>query len=265
MRTCNRHIRCGLFSCLYAGLLSVSAMAANATENGPSNGLQATREHPEVTYGALPLSFEANLGQSGASVKFLSRGRGYVFYLTDRVEAHLALSTSTREPSSSPAMKSTLAAAKSGAEPYREALLSMRLVGAQEAPQIEGLEELPGKANYFIGNDRGKWLTGVPTYGKVKLHEVYPGVDLVYYGNQRELEHDFVVAPRVDPGSIAIEVDGAERVSLDTQGSLILGMKDGQVRWRKPVAYQQVGASRYFDAAGFPGRSVGLDREAAGP
>src|SRR5437016_11123222 len=71
----------------------------------------------------------------------------------------------------------------------------MRLVGANPAPEVAGVGELPGKSNYFLGNDPTKWRTNVSTYAKVEYREVYPGVNLVYYGNQRQLEHDFVVSP----------------------------------------------------------------------
>src|SRR5204863_3868068 len=88
--------------------------------------------------------------------------------------------------------------------------LRMSLVGAARKPLVSGLDEQPGKANYFIGKDRSKWRTNVPTYAKVQYQNVYPGIDLVYYGNQRQLEYDFVVAPGADPKKIMLGFKGAD-------------------------------------------------------
>src|SRR5207245_3600073 len=105
--------------------------------------------------------------------------------------------------------------------------------------------------NYFIGNDPKKWRTNVPMYGRVNFHAVYPGVDLAYYGNQRQLEYDFIVAPHADPGSITMVVEDA-KMSLDPQGDLLLTVKNREVRLQKPLTYQVVDGdrrevpSRYF-------------------
>src|SRR5882672_7855489 len=128
------------------------------------------------SYGKLPLQFEANRGQTHKAVRFLSRGAGYGLYLTER-EAVLVLSKK----------RDVQASAKSVA-------LRMSLVGAARTPAVSGTDELPGKAHYFIGKDPSKWRSNVPTFAKVHYQNVYPGIDLVYYGNQRQLEYDFVVA-----------------------------------------------------------------------
>jgi hypothetical protein len=99
--------------------------------------------------------------------------------------------------------KDNLAARDEARIPDREsrapAVLRMKLVGANPHAKVSGLEELPGKTNYFIGNDPKKWRTNVPNYARVKYANVYPGVDLVYYGNQGKLEYDFVVSPAPIP------------------------------------------------------------------
>ena len=95
------------------------------------------------------------------------------------------------------------------------AALRLKLVAANAAPQVSGMEELPGKSNYFRGSDPRKWRTDVATYAKVKYAGVYPGVDLVYYGNQGQLEYDFIVAPGAKPSAIALSLQGAERVNVD--------------------------------------------------
>jgi len=127
----------------------------------------------------------------------------------------------------------------------------MKLVGAQNSAPIAGLEELPGKVNYFKGNDPAKWRTGIPTYGKVKYSQVYPGVDLVYYGNQRQLEYDFVLAPGADPQQIrlAFETVGEPgqdslQAHRDANGDLLLATGGGEVRLKKPLIYQDIGGQR---------------------
>ncbi len=116
----------------------------------------------------------------------------------------------------------------------------MKLVGANASATVTGADELPGKSNYFIGNDPKKWRTNVPTYAKVKYAGVYPGVDLVYYGNQGgQLEYDFVVAPGADPNQIKLNFAGTEGMRIDAaSGDLVLKLGEDEVRFHKPVVYQ---------------------------
>ena len=127
-----------------------------------------------------------------------------------------------------------------------DALLRMKLVGANPNPKIVGMDELPGKSNYFIGNDPKKWRTNVPNYAKVKYASVYPRVDLVYYGNQGQLEYDFVVSPGADPAAITLAVTPASSrhaakmaaLHVDKSGNLVVGTEGGEVIFHKPVVYQ---------------------------
>jgi hypothetical protein len=260
-------------------------------------------QHPRLvaSYGRLPLSFEANRGQTDGQVKFVSRGRGYTLCLTSneavlalrrasqesRVESRkwkgfsgdpLAFRNSKFENRNSPAFnlqseifnhpspvpRTTdasfaplfptpywlLPSSQSPApspEPQAPAVVRLKLVGANPAAKVKGLEELPGKSNYFIGNDPKKWRTNVPNYAKVQYKEVYFGVDLVYYGNQRQLEYDFVVAPGGDPRAIKLAVaamspspTGGQRppLQIDVNGDLVISTDAGDVRLHKPVVYQ---------------------------
>jgi hypothetical protein len=204
------------------------------------------------SYGRLPLSFEANRGQTDQQVKFVARGSGYTLFLTHRGETVLALRKPApqRDPPKPAAFESTPAAPNpDAAEP--PAIVRMKLVGANAKPRPEAFDELPGEANYFIGNDPKKWRTIVPTYAKVRYHAVYPGVDLVYYGNQRQLEHDFIVAPGADPGLISLRLEGAKKVSLDLRGDLVLKTQNGEVRFQKPVVYQEVDGVRQELSGGY--------------
>jgi Beta-propeller repeat len=120
----------------------------------------------------------------------------------------------------------------------------MELLGANRHTVVSGLDELPGKVNYFTGPDTRKWHTGVRTYAKVKYEDVYPGVDLLYYGRGGQLEYDFVVAPGVDPETIALRIEGAEKLEVDARGDLVFHVARGQIRQRKPVIYQEVDGVR---------------------
>jgi hypothetical protein len=196
------------------------------------------------TYGKLPLSFEANQGQADTHVKFLSRTGGYSLFLTED-EAVLALRGNELDTHTT-----KTAGAKSGLHPASIPpkpgdVLRMKLRNANPAAPVTGVDELTGITNYFIGNDPAKWRTSVPAFAKVKYEGIYSGIDLVYYGNQQQLEYDFIVAPGADPRRIAFDVRGAKRFRRDQRGDLVLKMREGEIRWRKPVAYQEKDGSRH--------------------
>jgi len=198
-----------------------------------------------VSYAKLPLSFEANQGQIDPRVKFLSRGPGYTLFLTgDQVALELH-GPGVRSQESGPGhIRSALRRTTDHAHRTRESLLRLKLVNANQNAVATGASELPGKANYFVGKDPHKWRTNVPTYAKVKYARVYPGVDLVFYGNQRQLEHDFVVSPGADASRIAFRLEGSKKVSLDAEGALAIAVEAGKVRFEKPVIYQEDNSGR---------------------
>ncbi len=182
----------------------------------------------ERNYGHLPLHFEANEGQLDKRVRFVSRGSGYSLFLT-QTEAVLAL---RRQPSrdSSPSVEQ----ADKGESVD---VLRMQMVGAKRTPQVAGLDLLPGAANYFQGSDPREWRTNVRTYAKVGYTDVYPGVDLVYYGNQQQLEYDFIVRPHARASAIQMAFKGG-RTRLDN-GELVVQTNHGEVRQPQPFAYQE--------------------------
>ena len=120
----------------------------------------------------------------------------------------------------------------------------MKLVGANPAPTLRGQQELPGKSNYFSGNDPQAWQTNIPTYAQVKYEQVYDGIDLVYYGNQQQLEYDFMVSAGADPKAIKFSFEGAEKVALKGQGELVLQTAAGEIKQQKSVIYQEVNGAR---------------------
>src|SRR6266567_338073 len=187
-------------------------------------------------YGKLPLAFEANQGQSDPQVKFLSRGAGYSLFLTADA-ALLAL----QPPAPSPPGAGRF---KNSHPQSTRAVLRMKLVNTNPRIQLIGQDELPGKSNYFIGNDPKKWLTNVRQFSKVRYENVYPGVDLVYYGHQRELEYDFVLQPGASPQAIRLGIAGARRLRLE-HGDLVLTSGTGEVHLRSPRIYQEADGVRH--------------------
>jgi hypothetical protein len=313
---------------------SVTSINQNAGVVSPIAASQADQKAQAKildSYGQLPLSFEANHGQTDGRVKFLSRTGGYTLFLTgdeavlawsgknakktspQRLKpASLALAgpggtakpatakSAAGEPAvgeprfvpgepvvgeprfvsgepavgeprfvsgyrfsdtaSSPKLDAPLGAGQRpstlSADPEVVAtggVLRMKLRDANPAARVSGQDELAGTSNYFIGNDPAKWRSSVPTFAKVKYEGIYPGIDLVYYGNHRQLEYDFIVAPGADPRRIEFDVRGAKRIRRDEHGDLVLKMKmgEGEIRWHKPVVYQEKDGTREEIAANY--------------
>src|SRR2546430_616141 len=210
-----------------------------------ASGAQASEARLHEAYGKLPLSFEANRGQTDPQVKFLSRGPHHTLFLTSD-EAVMVFTKPELSAKNTPA---EVKPAKR--ERATQAVLRIRFVGANPKTRVQGQEELPGKANYFIGNAPTKWRTKVPTYAKVRYDDLYPGVDLIYYGDHRQLEYDVVVRPGGDPNRIVLGVQGADRLEVDAQGDLVLRTASGSIRQRKPVIYQEVNGVRMEIRGGY--------------
>jgi len=180
-----------------------------------------------------PLTFELNQGQTGPQVNFLSRSTGYTAFLTvDGIVLTLRPSQASAPGKSHPA--STHAA---------PAVVRMKLVGSNPSVAI-GEDPKPGKVNYFIGNDRSKWHTNVPTYGRVRYKNIYPGIDLIYYGNNRQLEYDFAVSAGANPNAIQFDIEGANNIAVDDRGNLVFKTKSGELRFQAPAIYQELSGTR---------------------
>src|SRR6202795_3067534 len=189
------------------------------------------------SYGKMPLSFEANEGQTAPEVNFLARGAGYTVFLTPSREV-LSLKRAI------PAQKKTSFLDPKPAREYSQTVLQLRLLDSNTQAKIFGVDRLPGISNYFIGNDPAQWHTGIPNYGKVLYRDIYPGVDVAYYGHEGQLESDFIVAPRANAKKIRFGVEGAAGLRVSDDGDLILRLDGGEVRLQKPAAYQVVNGTR---------------------
>ena len=219
---------------LMAAVYCSEGAAQSVPTKTDSRKLARTQEAPcPVVYGQLPLSFEANQGQADPRVKFFSRGQGYTLFLS-RSEAILALRRGQSE--------------KAGTEVEG---IGVTLQGANPQAEIVGVEELAGHVNYFIGNDASHWIKNVPTYAKTRYHHIYPGIDLVFYGNEQQLESDFVVAPGGNPNQIRLQFKGGRGLRVSSEGDLILKTSNGEVRLLSPHVYQDVAGSRIDVSGGY--------------
>jgi hypothetical protein len=219
------------------------------TSNGTDYKYTANPENASHSinsnFGELPLGFEVNAGQTDEHVHFLSRGPGYTLFLTPG-EAVLSL---RRKDLQTP-----------------PATLRIRLDGANEKPEITGQNELAGKSNYFSGNDPDGWKSGVSSFSRVLYRDVYPGIDQVFYGNGKQLEYDFIVAPRVGGGNsalgaknIALAFEGASDLRISAEGDLILNIGGEELRQQKLIVYQEIDGERREIAASYSIRNPSSD------
>jgi hypothetical protein len=210
-----KSILAGLAGAGWAGLFATIAVAQTA-----------------VMPASLPLYFEANQGQVDSPAQFIARGRDSQFLISPG-EAQLVLCKTTAQRT------------------FSARAVRMQFVGANNLAQISGAEELSGKINYLVGNNPARWQTGVATFARVDVGQLYPGVNLAYYGNQRQLEYDFTVAPGADPGVIAIHFAGADKISINSACELVLNLGDSEIRQPKPVIYQTANGARQEIAGGY--------------
>lgn len=190
-------------------------------------------QHAVSAYAKLPLHFEANRGQTDRQVKYLARGASYALFLTNR-DVVLALN------------KPEQMAIRKLQNPRHvtAAVVRMTFLGASTHPHMLGLEKLPGTVNYLIGNNPETWRTNVPTFAKIQYHNIYPGIDVNYYGSQQQLEYDLIVRPGSDPKKIILAFSGADRLEVNAEGDLVLHTALGAIRQAKPIVYQEIGGVR---------------------
>ena len=211
--------------------VGASSLSANATAE------QRNRIHAQMN--AMPLAFEANEGQADPQVKYMARGSGYTVYLTKddavfAVSSHHGGAGKTERP-----FGRDVATAEA-----TTSAIHMALVDRNPSAKIHANQELPGVTNYFIGNDPSTWQRGVKHYASVSYRSVYPGIDLAFHGQQRQVEFDFILAPQASTSAIRFSISGASQVTTDGDGNLVLTSAAGDVRLQRPVAYQQKGNSR---------------------
>ena len=233
------------------GLLAICVLASStrgsfAADRAPRNAepsTSAAQAKAAERLASLPLSFEANRGQAAKGFAFLARGKGYNLYLTP-ASLELALRSpraTAALPHSAPSTGSRQAGSASSTN---RTVIRMALAGARSDASMAGGSRLPGRVNYFLGRDPANWRTDVPTFARVRASEVYPGIDLVYYGNQGQLEYDLVVAPHADPSQIRMQFTDADRLAVTASGDLAISSRGIEIAFHEPSVYQQIDGRR---------------------
>ncbi len=197
--------------CIIGSMLGLPAMAADS------------HQRALLEYQQLPLNFQQSMARTGKDVEFAATGLGYRVSLMPQ-EALLYLSG--------------------------QAPVHLRLLGGDPRAAVNGLDPLPGRTFYLEGRDPAGWRKA-SDYARVRYHEIYPGIDLVFYGNQGRLECDFVLAPGADIRRVRFAIEGTQRVALDREGNLTLTTDGGELSLGKPLVYQQTGAARKTIAGAF--------------
>lgn len=188
---------------------------------------------PRALMSGLPLMFEPNQGQANLNasdprVKFIARGSGYVLALGSEGAIVTVRSSNVSRPGASRTPKS---------EQFET--VRMKLVGANSLAGIDAIDPFSSKSNYLLGNDPAKWRRDVPQFARVRYENIYPGINLVFYGNQGRLEHDFLVAPGADPSQAELEFEGGQKLDLDN-GALLIRLGNGELRLEAPRVYQKI-------------------------
>ena len=218
-------------------------------------GETETVKRIDAAYGKLPLAFEVNNGQTAAEINFVARGSGYGLALTPTsATLQMRARASGTNEDRSQKIRSSFADSKkkgNGEANWKSATIRMNLIGGNESAKSEGQDQLSGSVNYFICDDSSKWRTDIATYKKVQYSSVYPGIDLVYYGNQRQLEYDLVVSPGTDPSLIRLGFEGQKSLTVQPNGELGLETEVGKILQHKPIVYQNIDDKRRLVDGGY--------------
>ena len=178
----------------------------------------------------LPLVFEPNRGQTDSRVKYIARSSGYNVFLTSPSSAVMAFRTS--------------------ADRKDTARVTMNLAGANAAAKDQP-QDASGTSSYYVGNDRSKWIKGIPTYAKLRYNDIYPGIDVVYQGDNNRFRYDFEVRPGADPKSIRLSYDGANGLRLNEKGEVVVALNGGELIGSKPYIYQEYGGKKHVVDGGY--------------
>jgi hypothetical protein len=227
-------------------LMIFQSVLAHAADSKSTREVEYARV--SSTYGKLPISFEPNRGQLDAKVRFAARGNGHVLaidargveFRTVRRSGALTLSEQIDQSGTSGQDAAT----------FSSDAIRLNIVNANKSAALEGIHLLPGKSNYFMGNNPSDWHADIPNYEKVKIQNIYSGIDLIYYGNQRQVECDWIVAPSADPRQIKFSFDKNIEAWLDDEGNLVFG-DNKQITLQRPFIFQERNERRVIISGGY--------------
>lgn len=231
---------CCLLAAVVAALFTARPAVPETALTLPTGSTPASQTENQVrqAYGKLPVSFEQNQGQFDPQVEYAARGAGYSLFLSGQ---QMTLSLK----------KNVSNAGKAAEDSATNSVVTMEWLGANPSPQVQGGGLQEGKTNYFRGSDPAKWLTNLPNYGQVRYGEIYPGIDLLFYGQGQQLEYDFVVKPGADPAQIRLDFRGASGLEVDGQGQLVLHTDGGDIIQPAPTIYQEIAGKRQMVSGGY--------------
>src|SRR5271156_4082562 len=216
---------------------STAALVTTASAPGATLAEQqaATKATAKRQFAAMPLFFEPNHGQTDPSVRFLSHSGRHSLYLTDDATIITMVAGKIGKPQNFASVNPPNPAKS---DKLVESAVRIRMVGANPHPTMTGLDPLPARVNYLVG-DKANFHPNVETYARVKIANVYPGVDIIHYGSHDTLEYDIVAAPGADTSKIKFSIEGAAKTTTDKNGNILIATAAGVVMMRQPVIYQQ--------------------------
>ena len=229
----NRTLKLGIWNFLGAWSLEFGALCLIGFLQCVSNSAFASS--PSVSLSALPLFFEPQETVVGDSSAYFARGQNYQFAIT-ATGAQIALSKVESEQNEPSGHASRITHHASAITHHAARAIQMQLLGANAFAPLHGDGLLSGKMNYLVGNDPSQWRTDLPVFSRVQVDDVYPGINLIYYGNQHQLEYDFVIAPHAKPESIALHFDGVDKVEINDGGELVLSMDGNESAFIAPLS-----------------------------
>lgn len=221
------------------GAVAIVAFVVIALGSRPSRTIPGQKDSAALRQEALnkinglPLYFEANEGQVDSSVRYLARRGRYSLFLTDDAAVFSIIGGEWHKGR----LEASLPISMQRETHLTESAVRVRMIGANANPEVEGLEPLPGRVNYLIGNQKN-WHRDIPTFGRVRFHNVYPGVDVVYYGTPDRLEYDFIAAPGADASKIKFAIEGPAKTTQTASGDIVIATDSGVIRIGKPQNYQ---------------------------
>ena len=232
---------------------------------------EAARARIDESYGKLPLSFIRNDGQMDSKVEYYERGSGHSTYFT-KEGVYLELFNSRGDtdtlqgaeddksvngssgPDDDPEANNSLlmhGQMNLSMPPTESEVIKLVPLGGNKNPKVSAENVQMGKVNYFVGNDPEKWQKDIPTYKAVLYEGVYDGIDMKFYGNNRQMEYDVIVKPGADPSLVQLSYEGIEGLCVTEEGNLEIALKEGSVIHKKPYCYQEIDGKRVEVAGNF--------------
>jgi hypothetical protein len=247
---------------VFAGSNPEATKSSAASSSTAQAASPVAHDKLRADFAALPLAFEENQGQADAQVKYMARGNGYKLFLTAREAVFKLHKQGGDSEVRQMMMNRRLGAAGVKAMLKRKtqekersrggsavAAVHMQMVGVAPNAKLSATDRQTAKVNYFIGNDPAKWHSGVPLFGQVSYQNIYPGIDLAFHGSGPQLEFDYRLNAGADAKAIALQFSGADKISTNAAGDLILGTGAGPLELHRPVAYQvRDGVREFVDA-----------------